>query len=115
MLVMTDRASSGIPQWAAVRASVTVDMPTASAPRMRAARISAGVSNWGPVKNLYTPSWTRMPVPAAQSRASFRSSGVYIRETSKKRGPNSSTLGPRRGLLPLSLMWSEMIITSPGR
>ena len=43
------------------------------------------------------------------------SSGVYIREMSKKRGPNSSTLGPRRGLLPVSLMWSEMIITSPGR
>ena len=31
-----------------VSASVTVDMPTASPPRMRMARISAGVSNCGP-------------------------------------------------------------------
>ena len=76
MFVITERASSGRPQCAAVSASVTVDMPTASAPRSRAARISAGVSNCGPVKNIYTPSWTVRLLFAAQARATARSSGV---------------------------------------
>ena len=48
MFVMTLRPRMGRPQCAAVSASVTVDMPTASPPRMRIARISAGVSNCGP-------------------------------------------------------------------
>ena len=36
--------STSIPQWRAARVSGTVDMPTASAPTVRAMRISAGVS-----------------------------------------------------------------------
>ena len=48
MLVMTEKPRHGNPQWAAVSASVTVDIPTASPPSVRMARISAGVSNWGP-------------------------------------------------------------------
>ena len=39
--------------------------------------------------------------------------GVYIRVTSKKRGPNSSTFRPRMGLEPLSLMWSAISMKSP--
>ena len=36
-------------------ASGTVDMPTASAPRLRSSRTSAGVSYVGPVTAAYTP------------------------------------------------------------
>ena len=107
--------STGRPQWAAVRASVTVDMPTASPPSSRIARISAGVSNCGPGMKKYTPSCTRRPLSAASSRAMARREAVYISLTSKKRGPMASSLGPRMGLAPMSLMWSEMTIRSPGR
>ena len=41
IFVMTEKPSSSIPQCAAVSASVTVDMPTASPPSSRMARISA--------------------------------------------------------------------------
>ena len=41
-----------MPIWEAAIASGTVDMPTASAPAMRAKRISAGVSKEGPAKNM---------------------------------------------------------------
>ena len=61
----------------------------------------------------YTPSCTEKPSFAAQDFASSRSSGVYIRVTSKKRGPNSSTFRPRMGLEPLSLMWSAISMKSP--
>ena len=48
MLVITEKPSRSSPQCAAVSASVTVYMPTASPPKSRIARISAGVSNCGP-------------------------------------------------------------------
>ena len=44
------------PQCAAAIASGTVDIPAASAPRILAALISAGVSKLGPAKYMYTPS-----------------------------------------------------------
>ena len=44
MFVMHDRPSTRIPMCRAAMTSGTVDMPTASAPRVRAMRISAGVS-----------------------------------------------------------------------
>ena len=52
MLVHRVKPSTSMPQWAATMASGTVDMPTASAPRTRAARTSAGVSYWGPGKYM---------------------------------------------------------------
>ena len=113
MLVMTEMPSSGRPQCAAVSASVTVDMPTASPPSARMARISAGVSNCGPGMKKYTPSRTEKPSFSAQDFASSRSSGVYMRVTSKKRGPNLSTFLPRKGLEPFSLMWSAISMKSP--
>ena len=47
-LVIADTAATRRPQWRARIASGTVDMPTASAPSVRNARISAGVSKLGP-------------------------------------------------------------------
>ena len=47
--VMQETAATRRPQWAATIASGTVDIPTASAPSVRKARISAGVSNDGPL------------------------------------------------------------------
>ena len=81
----------------------------------RMARISAGVSNCGPGMKKYTPSWTRSAASFASRRASSRRRGVYIRLTSKKRSPNSGRFFPRMGLAPLSFMWSEMTMISPGR
>ena len=43
------RVATVSPAWRARITSGTVDMPTASAPRVRSARISAGVSKLGPV------------------------------------------------------------------
>src|SRR5690606_35627581 len=48
LLVMTETAASLGPRKRARITSGTVDMPTASGPRVRIARISAGVSNEGP-------------------------------------------------------------------
>ena len=48
MLVMVEIAATRSPRKRARITSGTVDMPTASAPRMRSARISAGVSKLGP-------------------------------------------------------------------
>ena len=44
MLVMQESPSTRMPMWRAAITSGTVDMPTASAPSVRNARISAGVS-----------------------------------------------------------------------
>ena len=51
---MTEIPKVLMPQWWATMTSGTVLMPTASAPSMRIARISAGVSYWGPGKYMYT-------------------------------------------------------------
>ena len=48
MLVMVEIAATRRPRKRARITSGTVDMPTASAPSVRMARISAGVSNEGP-------------------------------------------------------------------
>jgi hypothetical protein len=48
MLVSTDTAATRRPRKRARITSGTVDMPTASAPSIRIARISAGVSKEGP-------------------------------------------------------------------
>ena len=64
---------------------------------------------------MYTPSWAVRPLSRTHSSASVRSAGVYIRVTSKKRGPNCSMFAPRSGLAPASLMWSETTMMSPGR
>ena len=61
MLVMQLTPSTRMPQCRATIVSGTVDMPTASAPRMRAMRISAGVSYVGPFIHIYTPSCRGMP------------------------------------------------------
>src|SRR5690606_32989291 len=47
-LVITETAATRSPQWRARIVSGTVDIPTASAPKPRIMRISAGVSNEGP-------------------------------------------------------------------
>ena len=44
MFEMHEMPSTSMPMWRATMASGTVDMPTASAPSVRNARISAGVS-----------------------------------------------------------------------
>ena len=56
--------------------SGTVDMPTASAPSVRNARISAGVSKLGPLHARYTPRCNGTPSRAAASSAALRSAGV---------------------------------------
>ena len=48
MLLSRVKPSTSMPQWPATMASGAVDIPTASPPRARTARISAGVSYWGP-------------------------------------------------------------------
>ena len=48
--VIAETAATRRPQWRARITSGTVDMPTASAPSVRKARISAGVSKLGPVR-----------------------------------------------------------------
>ena len=48
-LEMAETAATRIPAWRARIVSWTVDMPTASAPMVRKARISAGVSKLGPL------------------------------------------------------------------
>jgi hypothetical protein len=48
LLVIVEIAATFRPRKRARITSGTVDMPTASAPRMRIARISAGVSKEGP-------------------------------------------------------------------
>ena len=47
-LVIADTAATRRPAWRARMTSGTVLMPTASAPSVRNARISAGVSKLGP-------------------------------------------------------------------
>ena len=49
MLVIIDSASTRSPAWRARMVSGTVLMPTAWAPKARSMRISAGVSNCGPI------------------------------------------------------------------
>ena len=51
-LVMTEQAATRRPRKRARMTSGTVDMPTASAPIMRAMRISAGVSKDGPENHM---------------------------------------------------------------
>ena len=51
-LVTTEQAATLSPRNRARITSGTVDMPTASAPRMRAIRISAGVSKDGPENHM---------------------------------------------------------------
>jgi hypothetical protein len=51
-LVITEAAATLKPSILAMMTSGTVDMPTASAPRMRAIRISAGVSKLGPENHM---------------------------------------------------------------
>ena len=46
--VIAETPATRSPQWRARITSGTVDMPTASAPSTRNARISAGVSKLGP-------------------------------------------------------------------
>ena len=46
------KPSTSMPQCPAVMTSGAVDMPTASAPKIRAMRTSAGVSYWGPGKYM---------------------------------------------------------------
>src|ERR1700679_2740169 len=48
MLVTSEIPRTSIPMWRATITSCTVDMPTRSAPSVRKARISAGVSKLGP-------------------------------------------------------------------
>ena len=52
MLEIRVKPSTSMPQWPAVMTSGAVDIPTASAPRIRAMRTSAGVSYWGPGKYI---------------------------------------------------------------
>ena len=113
MLVQRVKPSTCMPQWAATMASGTVDMPTASAPSVRARRTSAGVSYCGPGKYMYTPSRREISSALAVCRATYRSAGVYTWLISGNRGPNSSRLGPHRGLTPKSLIWSVMSMMSP--
>ena len=47
-LAIAEKPSTGRPAWAAAIASITVDMPTASAPARRRKRRSAEVSSDGP-------------------------------------------------------------------
>ena len=65
-----------MPQCPAVMTSGAVDMPTASAPKMRAMRISAGVSYCGPGKYIYTPVFRSMSRARACCLASAWSLGV---------------------------------------
>ena len=46
--MIAEIAATRRPQWRATAVSCTVDMPTASAPSVAKARISAGVSKVGP-------------------------------------------------------------------
>lgn len=47
-LVRQEMANTSSPRCRAAMTSVTVDMPTASAPKSRSMRVSAGVSRLGP-------------------------------------------------------------------
>ena len=55
--------------------SGTVLMPTACAPMLRSQRISAGVSNCGPITQAYTPSCNVMPWARATLRTVAHSLG----------------------------------------
>src|SRR5882672_3373925 len=102
-------ARMSIPMWRATRTSGTVLIPTASAPKPRSMRSSAGVSKFGPATATYTPSLSF----GSTECASVRSSSVYAPTMSGKRGPSVSSFGPRSGFVPMKLMWSLMTMRSP--
>ena len=68
-------AATRRPQWRATAVSCTVDIPTASAPSVAKARISAAVSKVGPDTARYTPSASGVPSSSAAARRPARSSG----------------------------------------
>eukprot|EP01139_Manchomonas_bermudensis_P005498 Amastigsp_a175219_632.p4 type:complete len:100 gc:universal Amastigsp_a175219_632:797-498(-) len=98
-----DIESTRSPQWRARMTSGTTDIPTTSAPRMRNARISAGVSNDGPRHAMYTPSWIGIPASAAASLSSSRRSLSYALYIEGKRTPMGS-FGPMSGFRAWKLM-----------
>ena len=72
--VITETPNTLMPQWFATITSGTVDMPTASAPRIWNILYSAGVSKVGPCVPIYTPCCTLMPFSLAISNALLISS-----------------------------------------
>ncbi len=49
------------------------------------------------------------------TRVTCRNLSSYTSDMSGKRGPSRSSLGPWSGLRPVRLMWSEMLMSEPGR
>mmetsp|Transcript_153211 Transcript_153211/g.371955 ORF Transcript_153211/g.371955 Transcript_153211/m.371955 type:complete len:201 (+) Transcript_153211:264-866(+) len=89
-------------------------MPTTSAPSVRYARISAGVSKDGPRFERNTPSVRRTPSSSALRCISSRSAGSYASSMLGNRVPMASSLGPISGLRICMLMWSVTSTSSPG-
>ena len=74
-LVMPEITETRRPQCRAASTSGTVDMPTASAPRILNALIYAGVSKLGPGHQQYTPSARSMPDLRAAVRIALHKPG----------------------------------------
>src|SRR5207249_3069622 len=102
-------ARISMPMCRATRTSGTVLIPTASAPKPRSMRSSAGVSKLGPATATSTPSRRSRSTLCATSR----SASVYVPTMSGKRGPRLSSFGPRSGFVPMKLMWSLRTMRSP--
>ena len=87
--VITETPNTLMPQWFATITSGTVDMPTASAPRIWNILYSAGVSKVGPCVPIYTPCCTLMPFSFGYFQCFvdklFRVGFAHVR----KRGPYS--------------------------
>ena len=109
-LVIAETAATRRPAWRATIASGTVDMPTASAPRVRKARISAGVSKLGPGDREVDALAERDAEPPAARVQRRAQRGVVGVARGGKRGPSASSLGPASGLKPVRLMWSVSAI-----
>ncbi len=99
--------------------SGTVDIPTASAPIRRKKRRSAGDSNDGPERQIYTPCFRSIPDSSATLRAvsaRYRVVGfAHIREPLPEFLQVGSYEGGSSPAIPIRLIWSVIIITSPGK
>jgi hypothetical protein len=101
--------STSAPRCLAAVASMTVDMPTRSAPAVRSILISAGVSKWGPGSPAYTPSAS----DGSSSLARVRSRAEYASVRSVNRDGTCGGSGPVSGERPVRLMWSLISTGSP--
>ena len=105
---------SRIPTQRAAIASMTVDIPTASAPRI-AQHPHLGRGLEGRAEEPDVDALLELDIDTArrQRAAVAAARGSHASVRSVKRGPSASSFGPSSGVRPVRLMWSVIAIRVP--